>query len=777
MGEPNVFASGTSAYSPNWRSKYLMIWLVIAVPFVVLIGYLSHEARLAAIVAAGINAENLTLVLESELRGNFANADRAVTEMANQTPLEALRQDRVGKFREAIDGKLKFHVRNIVAATALRIFAANGDALYSSLDGEGIANIADRNFFQSLKADPTRPTIFSEVVVGRYSGRPSIIVARAMRDRSNAFLGAAVVGLDLTAINEQFRNIKIGTEGAVALRRLENGASVVRFPGPVVVDNKPAPDLPVRQAILKNGPVGVIETQSPVDGVHRIYGYRTVGEYPFFITVGIAANDYLKEWQRNLVASMVASSIFLVILAAVFFRLARADSQRQSMETALQRNRELLSEAQQIAKVGGWEYDVQTRQISWTKEVFRIHEVAADFDPNDITRNFQFFAAEDRVTLLKAFELACSAGEPYDLELQLTGAQGTRKWVRTSARAEMAEGMVQRIVGDIQDITERKVSEVRIGFLATHDRLTELPNRELFYDRLAQAISRASRKSERLAVLFVDLDDFKPINDTYGHQAGDLALIMTARRLHSCVRGMDTVARLGGDEFAVVLGDIESPEDARLVASKMIASLCEPMKLQDGLQCQLGASIGIATYPENGAEIDSLIHAADGAMFESKTSGKNICTFARDLAKEGATDAQWMILDSSKWVGVPIIDEQHQVIVSMLNKLNTAFKSAEPIELTTRLFDDLTNYTHFHFETENRLMELHDYPEFSAHRQAHQKLLDEAAYLRGKFIRGSELLVLQSLKDWLFLHIHRFDMPLAHYLLEQDLFHNKDEPG
>jgi diguanylate cyclase (GGDEF)-like protein/hemerythrin-like metal-binding protein len=758
----------TSAYALNLKSKHWKIWLVIAVPFVVLMAYLSHQARLAAVVAAGINAENLTLVLESELRGNFSNADLTVTEMAKQIQPEAMRQDMVGKFRATIHDKLKFHVRNIAAATALRVFDSSGDALYSSVDSEGKANISDRNFFQALRVDPARPTIFSEVVVGRYSGRPSMIVGRAIRDRSNAFLGVVIVGIDLTAINEQFRSIKVGKEGAVALRRLENGASVVRYPGPVVVDNKPAPDLPVRQAILKNGPVGVIETESPVDGVHRIYGYRTVGDFPFFVTVGIAASDYLKEWQGNLVTSVVASSFFLLILVAVFFRLARAESQRESTEYELKRSRELLSQAQEVGKVGGWDYDIHTRRVTWTDQVFCIHEVSQEFDPNDITQNITFFAPEDRTTLSTAFERACSLGEPFDLELQFIGANGNRKWVRTSARAEVFDGKVRRVVGDIQDITERKVSEVRIGFLATHDRLTELPNRELFYDRLSQAISRAIRRPERLGVLFVDLDDFKPINDKYGHQAGDLALIMVARRLQACVRNVDTVARLGGDEFAVVLGDIENPADARVVAEKMIASLSAPMKLQEGLECRIGASIGIATYPENGSAIDSLMHAADTAMYESKTNGKNSCTISREFAETLSIDAPFAVLDNSHLVGVALIDEQHRMMVDLLNKLNAAFRNAQPIALTTRLFDELVNYSCFHFETENRLMELHDYPDQLAHRQAHQQLLEEAIYLRNKFIRGGEVLVTQSLKDWVNLHILRFDGALGDYLNQQD---------
>lgn len=464
-------------------------------------------------------------------------------------------------------------------------------------------------------------------------------------------------------------------------------------------------------------------------------------------------------------AQAFSSLFFLAILAAAFYRLALAESRRDKTEQALRRSQALLNQAQAVGKFGGWEYDVATGQVFWTEEVYRILEVGPEYDPSNVAKDIEFCAPDVRAVITRAFERAVALGEPYDLEARFTGAKGTHKWVRTSARTEIVGGKVRRVIGDIQDITDRKVAEVRSGFLANHDRLTELPNRELFYDRLSQAISRAARRKECVAVFLLDLDDFKPINDNYGHAAGDVALIMVARRLKACLRNMDTVARLGGDEFAVVLGDVENPADSKTIAEKIIKSLSEPLKLIDTGECHIGVSIGIAIFPENGSEIDKLMSAADSAMYESKARGKNTYTFSSEGTHAEAAAEPWIALDASLMVGSPEIDQQHQRIANLLNNLNTAVKYAdEPAELTARLFDEMVHYVRFHFQTEERLMDRQGYPDRIAHINAHQKLLDEVMYLRTKFIQGGELVVLQSLKDWLLLHIASSDRPLAEYL-------------
>lgn len=316
----------------------------------------------------------------------------------------------------------------------------------------------------------------------------------------------------------------------------------------------------------------------------------------------------------------------------------------------------------------------------------------------------------------------------------------------------------------VRDITKLKETEARVGFLANHDRLTELPNRALFYDRLSQAISQARRKNEYIAVLFLDLDGFKPINDTYGHEAGDVVLKVFAKRLQACVRNMDTVARIGGDEFAVILSALQHPSDAEVTAQKIIHHIAEVIQLNPTTTCVIGVSIGISSYPDSGTELDVLMNAADTAMYESKAAGKNTYTVSKVRNIYTSPRDLWIRLDEIPLLGINIIDEQHLKIASMLNELNDALKRTESMPQQLQLLENIVSSTEEHFKTEERLMREYGYPEQLGHQKAHVDLLDEINYLREQFTQGGELVLLQKLKDWFSGHIVNADKALADFI-------------
>jgi diguanylate cyclase (GGDEF)-like protein len=167
---------------------------------------------------------------------------------------------------------------------------------------------------------------------------------------------------------------------------------------------------------------------------------------------------------------------------------------------------------------------------------------------------------------------------------------------------------------------------LRMSYLAQHDALTDLPNRLLLGDRLARALALSKRYGRRLAVLFLDLDRFKPINDYLGHAVGDLLLRQISDRLVKCVRSSDTVGRLGGDEFVILLAELERTEDALVSANKIIAAVAEPMLIA-GQEICLTISIGIGIYPDDGEDADALIQKADTAMYRAKAAGFGKCMF------------------------------------------------------------------------------------------------------------------------------------------------------
>ena len=315
----------------------------------------------------------------------------------------------------------------------------------------------------------------------------------------------------------------------------------------------------------------------------------------------------------------------------------------------------------------------------------------------------------------------------------------------------------------IQDITARKQAELQISFMAYHDKLTGLPNRALLFDRLSQGMSQAKRDAKHLALLFVDLDGFKAVNDKHGHEAGDAVLRMAAQRFLACVRAVDTVARFGGDEFAIVLGSLDDSQQAKGVAEKIIQAFAQGLSLPDGQECYVGASVGISIYPEHGSAMDNLITAADQAMYESKHHGKNTYTFFKDeeLPKE---DTQWLKFEDSHLVGVHEIDEQHRNLAYLVNRLNDGLKHNESAESIQLMLDELLVATVHHFETESRFMTEYHYPEQLQHEDEHARLVNEAQHFKEQFSQGRELLILQSIKDWLLGHMAYSDKRLAAYL-------------
>ncbi len=204
-------------------------------------------------------------------------------------------------------------------------------------------------------------------------------------------------------------------------------------------------------------------------------------------------------------------------------------------------------------------------------------------------------------------------------------------------------GRVSGAVVVFRDVTTARAQSLKTSYLAQHDGLTALPNRALLNDRLNQAMALAQRHGKELALLFLDLDDFKRINDSLGHAVGDRLLQSVAQRLLACVRSSDTVSRQGGDEFVVLLSELERAKDAAVLAAKMLVMLERPHRIQQ-LDLRLTASIGIATYPDDGTETETLLKNADVAMYRAKHRGPNNYQFFRPGMQMHAVERQDLAL-------------------------------------------------------------------------------------------------------------------------------------
>jgi diguanylate cyclase (GGDEF)-like protein/PAS domain S-box-containing protein len=234
----------------------------------------------------------------------------------------------------------------------------------------------------------------------------------------------------------------------------------------------------------------------------------------------------------------------------------------------------------------------------------------------DVTEPSQLEVDRERTAKLLKGEI-----NSYQLEKQYVHARGHLVWALLSATlVRDADDEPLYFVCQIQDITNRKVTEERLIELALHDPLTGVANRLLFMDRLALALARADRRVSPVAVLFLDLDLFKEVNDRFGHRAGDQVLINTAKRIQSVVRPSDTVARLGGDEFAILCEDMNTEQDAVAIAERLCREFTRPVSI-DGGETRVTASIGIA-FAQEGDDPDSLLRNADAAMYSVKEGGR-----------------------------------------------------------------------------------------------------------------------------------------------------------
>ena len=281
---------------------------------------------------------------------------------------------------------------------------------------------------------------------------------------------------------------------------------------------------------------------------------------------------------------------------------------------------ELLNRVSALGRIGGCEIEVATRSMLWTEECYRIHGLRKE--PLTLEQALAMYTQDSRDGFEAALLRIADGGLPEQLDLCFYRQSGQRVWVQVQIELDQREGLPERFLVLFRDITREREANERIELLAHYDLLTGLPNRMLLREQAQAAILEARRQGTPLAMLFIGLDGFKTINDTFGHATGDVLLKAAASRLHQNLRNSDLFSRFNGDEFVVVLRDLVDPEDAGHVARKLIESLAAPLHREDAT-LKVGASIGIALPDEKRQDFDSLLRAADAAMHAAKESGRN----------------------------------------------------------------------------------------------------------------------------------------------------------
>ncbi|MFZ2852983.1 MAG: EAL domain-containing protein [Rhodocyclaceae bacterium] len=741
----------TLADSRRQRTQLRVVLGVALLVVMLLLSYQLWFSYRKILKEAELKAHNYTAIFEARLDATLRRTDTVLLSLVSTVPEAALNRHAVRIFAGQLNAELDSRLRNFDELAALQVFDAGGELLYwSGRDSMPPVNIADRTHFRFARDDLEGRLSFSEVLTARTTGEQSVIATRALRDRRGAFLGVVTALIDVAHFQQLFQSLDLGPQGIAGIRRSDDFTLAVRQPPLASEINQALPaDNPTRLAISAGKTAGTAEFFSSSDGVVRIFSFRKLERYPFYVLAALARQDVLAGWRMGALVVGFSGLLLLALLSALLLRLRHSERRESRMLAELSESEEAFrhlfekqsdpilllkdgafvdcntatltllaypskaeflnrkpadisplyqpdgrSSAEKAAELIAATLQAGYRRFEWLHIRADGSEVPVEVTLTLVTLRGETIlhtlwrditerqAADRRLRLLASvFEhsgeaILISDRDNRILEVnqtftQLTGysadeVRGQNPRILSSGRMQ-PEGYramwqaiendgywqgevwdrrkdgscypkwltisvirghhdaVEYYIGNFIDISERKATEDRINHLAHHDTLTGLPNRYKLHGRLVQALASTRRDGRTLALLFIDLDRFKNINDTLGHHVGDELLREVAARLLTCVRESDVVARLGGDEFVVVLTDVEIPAVGR-VAEKILRALARPFRIA-GNELRSAGSIGIAVFPEDGGSVEVLMQNADTAMYHAKAMGRNNVKF------------------------------------------------------------------------------------------------------------------------------------------------------
>ncbi len=573
--------------------------------------------RAQAVTAAMRSNANLALAFEQQVNRTLKEAEQ-IAAFARQ---EYLRDGKRLDLRHWVEQRI---IRD-GAFTILSIVDENGD-IVTSTQGASRVNYADRDFFTKQRGSREDSLYLDRPVLGRISGQWRIPMSLRIPKPDGGFGGVVVLSVDPANLAHLHGGIELGPADMLEIAGMDGilrSRLIGTRPTYGLDQGKHAWNL--RQATQPEG--AFVDDGRSIDGVTRIISYRTMAGYPLMITVGSDYADVLRPAQRRRTTYLfIAAGVTAALTGLIALFLFLSLRQRAATE-ALEANEALFRATFHQAAMGIARIAPDGRFLEVNEKLCRM----LGYDAPELLERTLFDLADpgDRDgarAFLKARLTAHFLGPPPEVEKTYRRRDGGVLWVcEALSIVRNAAGLPDFLVAVVQDITARKDLETRLAHDALHDALTGLPNRIMFQDRCARALESANRHNGLAAVLYLDLDGFKEVNDSYGHAMGDILLQQVASRLEHCVRAEseDTVSRFGGDEFGIVLSGLGSPEGCERVALTILDALIQPFDLADGIQVRISASIGAAIHPRHGQDPDALVAHADAAMYAAKHSGKN----------------------------------------------------------------------------------------------------------------------------------------------------------
>jgi diguanylate cyclase (GGDEF)-like protein len=619
------------AYLRTCVLRRLVVFLAIVLPLLWL--FVVHERDQLGLVAreeSSRNVRNLAHAFSEEVRSSIVTIDLSLSQLR----LSWLRNPE--KF-DAIVTELNTHLQGQLRIV-LVVTDPQGQVRHWNVpDAPEQLNLGDRDHVRAhLKEQAGDQLFIGKPLRGRLSGRESVQFSRPIFDDDGKLAGVIIAGVAPGYFSRFYDTIDLGADASIALVR-SDGIVIARTTRNLAVrdSGKLLTGFPYAPG---SGAGGSFERVSRLDGVERYYGWRALAEYGLMVTVGqsvLDANARYAQQKQLLTYTGLAVSVLLAL--AAWASLAATDHRRRGIATlaAAEARWKLALNA---TGEGVWDYSFTTKLVTLSPSAQGIVDADGTLLPFDRAAFAGMAHPDDAPAVFHALDAHLDGVTP-DYTAQYRTRLGNGNWRWILARGQVAErdrdGRPLRIVGTVADIDARKLQEEHIRHLAHHDMLTGLPNRLLFGDRLRQALLAAQREEHKLALIFFDLDKFKPVNDSYGHAVGDILLQQIATRLHGTLRASDTLARLGGDEFVVLLPRVADAGDARKVAEDILRELSRPF-MTEGFNLSISASLGVAVYPDCAPDADSLLRYADAAMYEAKLHGRSCVADGLELRRDAA---------------------------------------------------------------------------------------------------------------------------------------------
>ena len=593
-----------------------------------LVGGLLWQSYLRYHEAAADSAQNAARSPE-----HFLNAHFQESELALQSAVtEYQRLHATGEFSRArFSAYLESLKQRLPNALSIRGTDAKGSIVYGvGVDAARPVSLAEEAHFRRIREDMRLH--FGPPLRSRVTGEWLFSIMLPLIDRHGAFAGTVYVNTENQRIEDTFSTIKLGAFGLIALFD-EDRNIIIRHPAlPRASKSVLRVVAPSTLAALDAGQSSAVyRSVSPYDAQARTLAYRKIGHYPTYVLVGIAEKDYLAPWWRECWLGI----FFLVVLAAgsillgLSLRRYMAASLRVEMLEERQASHDHLAAIIRAIPDLLFEVDIEGRYLDYSTTNPELLVIPPD---EYIGRKVaELLPAAAASTVMAAIAEANEKGSSYGAQIHIKAPSGELWFELSIARKQDHRTEKPTFIVLSRDITERSQAQQRIEQLAFSDMLTGLPNRRLFLDRLRQSMAVSERKNSHCALLFLDIDKFKTLNDTLGHHVGDILLTRIADRLRRVVRECDTVARLGGDEFVVLLEQLEAEEtdaarQAQGVAEKVVATLGREYDL-DGHKYLGTTSIGIALFNGQAAGCDELLRRADLAMYQAKSGHSVMCFF------------------------------------------------------------------------------------------------------------------------------------------------------